>query len=117
MTATLFIIGLISIAGQVVLLRELNVASFGVELVYILAMGFWLLATALGALAGRSSRTPRAGSLSIPLLLFASLLPMAVAFTRGSRILMGGVPGAYLTPGQQFITIAAALLFPAFLTG
>jgi spermidine synthase len=117
MTAILFIIGLISIAGQVVLLRELNVASFGVELVYILAMGFWLLATALGALAGRSSRTPRAGSLSIPLLLFAALLPAAVAFTRGSRILMGGVPGAYLTPGQQFITIAAALLFPAFLTG
>jgi spermidine synthase len=30
---------------------------------------------------------------------------------------MGGVPGAYLTPGQQFITIAAALLLPAFLTG
>jgi spermidine synthase len=117
MTAILFIIGLISIAGQVVLLRELNVASFGVELVYILAMGFWLLATALGALAGRSSRAPRAGSLSTPLLLFAALLPMAVAFTRGSRILMGGVPGAYLTPGQQFITIAAALLIPAFLTG
>jgi spermidine synthase len=117
MTAILFIIGLISIAGQVVLLRELNVASFGVELVYILAIGFWLLATALGALAGRSSRTPRAGSLSIPLLLFAALLPTAVAFTRGSRILMGGVPGAYLPLGQQFITIAAALLFPALLTG
>jgi hypothetical protein len=59
MKAVLFIIGLISILGQVVLLRELNVASFGVELVYILALGFWLAATALGALFCRSSRAAR----------------------------------------------------------
>ena len=117
MTVMLFIIGLISIAGQVVLLRELNVASFGVELVYVLSMGFWLLATALGAMAGRSPRAPRTGSLSAPLLLFAILLPAVVAFTRGSRILMGGVPGAYLPFGMQVITIAAALFLPAFLTG
>jgi hypothetical protein len=36
---SLFIIGLISILGQVVLLRELNVALYGVELFYILALG------------------------------------------------------------------------------
>jgi spermidine synthase len=117
MTAILFIIGLISILGQVVLLRELNVASFGVELVYVLALGFWLLATALGALSGRSARTPGAGSLSIPLLLFAVLLPAALAFARGSRILLGGVPGAYLPPVEQFSTIAVALLPAGFLTG
>ena len=117
MTAILFIIGLISILGQVVLLRELNVASFGVELVYVLALGFWLFATALGALSGRSSRTPGAGFLSIPLLLFAALLPAAVAFARGSRILLGGVPGAYLPPVEQFSTIAVALLPAGFLTG
>ncbi len=117
MTAILFIIGLISILGQVVLLRELNVASFGVELVYVLALGFWLFATALGALSGRSSRTPGAGFLTMPLLLFAALLPAAVAFARGSRILLGGVPGAYLPPVEQFSTIAVALLPAGFLTG
>jgi spermidine synthase len=117
MTAILFIIGLISILGQVVLLRELNVASFGVDLVYAIALGFWLFATALGALSGRSPRAPGAGFLSAPLLLFAALLPVAVAFARGSRILLGGVPGAYLPPVEQFGTVAAALLPAGFLTG
>jgi spermidine synthase len=117
MTAILFLIGLISILGQVVLLRELNVASFGVELVYILSLGFWLAATALGALAGRSSDAPRPGLLTIPLLLFAALLPLAVAFARGSRVLAGGVPGAYLTFGEQIITIGITLLPAGFITG
>lgn len=99
MTPILFIIGFISILGQVVLLRELNVASFGVELVYILALGFWLAAAALGALACRSSRSARPDRLAIPLLLFAAFLPLAVAFARGHRLLLGGVPGAYLPFG------------------
>ncbi len=117
MTAMLFIIGLISIPGQVVLLRELNVASFGVELVYILGLGFWLLSTALGVLSGGSSRSPRTGILTAPLLSFAALLPLSVAFSRGSRVLLGGVPGAYLPPGEQVITIALTLLPTGFLAG
>lgn len=117
MTALLFIIGLISILGQVVLLRELNVASFGVELVYILALGFWLAATALGALSCRSSREQRPGLLTIPLLFFAAILPLAVAFARGSRVLAGGVPGAYLPFGEQIITIGITLLPAGFVTG
>jgi len=117
MTALLFIIGLISILSQVVLLRELNVASFGVELVYILALGFWLAATALGALLCRSTRSPRPDLLTIPLLLFATLLPLAVAFSRGSRVLAGGVPGAYLPFGEQIITIGITLLPAGFITG
>ena len=117
MTAILFMIGLISILGQVVLLRELNVASFGVELVYILALGFWLAATALGALSCRSARAPRPDLLAIPLLLFAALLPLAVAFARGNRILFGGVPGAYLPFGEQILTIGITLLPAGFLTG
>ena len=117
MTAILFIIGLISILGQVVLLRELNVASFGVELVYILALGFWLAATALGALSCRSSRASRPDRLAIPLLLFSALLPLAVAFARGNRVLFGGVPGAYLPFGEQILTIGITLLPAGFLTG
>lgn len=117
MTAILFIIGLISILGQVVLLRELNVASFGVELVYVLALGFWLAATALGALSCRSSRATRPDLLAVPLLLFAALLPLAVAFARGNRVLLGGVPGAYLPFGEQILTIGITLLPAGFLTG
>jgi spermidine synthase len=117
MTAILFIIGLISILGQVALLREINVASFGVELVYVLALGFWLAATALGALSCRSSRTSRPDRLAIPLLLFAALLPLALAFARGNRVLFGGVPGAYLPFGEQILTIGITLLPAGFLAG
>ena len=53
MTLRLFAIGLVSMLGQVVLLRELNVAFFGSELIYILALGLWLLWTAIGAAVGR----------------------------------------------------------------
>jgi len=42
MILQLLAIGLVSILGQVVLLREMQVACFGSELIYILAFGFWL---------------------------------------------------------------------------
>ena len=48
----LLAVGLVTILGQVVLLRELNVAFYGSELIYILAMGMWLLWTAVGAALG-----------------------------------------------------------------
>ena len=43
--AYLLVIGFISILGQVVLLRELNVAFYGVELIYTLAIGVWLFSS------------------------------------------------------------------------
>ena len=49
----LFLTGFVSLIGQIVLLRELNVAFFGVELIYLIALGVWLLLTALGTIAGR----------------------------------------------------------------
>ena len=61
MNITLVAIGIISILGQVVLLRELNVAFFGVELVYLLALGIWLFWTAAGAVIGRRRHFPLAG--------------------------------------------------------
>ncbi len=42
MTFHLFLVGLVSMLAQVVILRELNVAFYGVELIYILAIGAWL---------------------------------------------------------------------------
>ena len=105
MSAILFIVGVISIAGQVVLLRELDVAAFGVELIYILALGAWLAATALGAFLCPSPRIARTGLIALPLFLFALLVPLAVATARGSRILLGAVPGAYLPFGFDYVEV------------
>ena len=50
--AALFLTGLVSLFGQIVLLRELNVAFYGIELIYLIALGVWMLLTAVGALVG-----------------------------------------------------------------
>ncbi len=55
---SLFLTGFVSLIGQIVLLRELNVAFFGVELIYLIALGVWLLLTALGTIAVRRRASP-----------------------------------------------------------
>jgi len=65
MPVILFVIGLLSILGQVVLLRELNVAFYGVELVYLLALGVWLFMSALGALAAHRRLRPSPNGLTV----------------------------------------------------
>jgi len=116
-TLSLFIIGLISILGQVVLLRELNVALFGVELFYILALGLWLLWSAAGTWIG--SRINAAANWTIPalFLLWAFFLLMDVFFIRGSRVLFAGVPGAYLPFYHQFGIVMLAVSLPGMLLG
>jgi hypothetical protein len=47
--AYLIAVGFVSIFGQVVVLRELSVSFYGIELIYVLSLGLWLLGTALGA--------------------------------------------------------------------
>jgi len=106
MRAWLLAVGFVSVLGQVVLLRELAVASFGVELVYSLALGVWLLGGALGA-----AVLGRTGAGRGLWLLTAALLPLAVVFLRAARGLAGSVPGAYLPIGTQ-LAIAAIGLVP-----
>jgi spermidine synthase len=110
MVLALFVIGFLSILGQVVLLRELNVAFYGSELIYTLALGFWLLWTATGAATGRRRFVPRAVGVRFLLLLFSVLLPLAVAFIRGTHRVFSGVPGAYLPFLQQILALALGLL-------
>ena len=110
MSLYLFTIGFVSILGQVVILRELDVAFFGVELVYILAMGVWLLGTGIGAAAGRRHYLPPASLVRVSFLVFAVLLPADVAFVRALRGLLGGIPGTYLPFGLQIAGLACALL-------
>jgi spermidine synthase len=110
MIAWLVAIGLVSMLGQVVLLRELNVAFFGSELIYILCLGVWMFWTAVGAAIGRRSRLPPPGRVRALLLLLGVVLPLAVVLVRGLRLLFGGVPGAYLPFPRQLFAMALALL-------
>ncbi|MBW2199281.1 MAG: hypothetical protein JRF71_00380 [Deltaproteobacteria bacterium] len=117
MTFYLLTIGFISILGQVVIIRELNVAFYGVELIYILAMGIWLFWSAIGALVGRRTFVPSPTAVKLLFVIFSVLLPMDVAFIRGIRPLFGGVPGAYLPFGKQLVGIFVALLPVGILMG
>ncbi len=117
MTLYLLAIGFISILGQVLILRELNVAFYGIELIYILAMGVWLFWTAIGALVGRRSYVPSATLVRYLFIIFALLLPADLAIIRGVRILFGGIPGSYLAFPLQLIAITITLLPVGILLG
>jgi len=112
MTISLIAIGLISILGQVVLLRELNVSFYGVELIYLLALGIWLFWTAVGAVIGRRIHSPSLNQIAILFIFLGIAIPLDIAFIRYSRLLFGGVPGAYLTFFQQ-LTVAVISVLPA----
>jgi spermidine synthase len=105
----------------VVALRELLVASFGSELVYLLGLAGLLLGTALGALLGplarRSPGERVEGQVRAGLLLYALLLPAAVVVARALRRLLRGTPGAYLPLGAQLEGLALVLLPLGLLAG
>lgn len=113
----LITIGFISILGQITLLRELNVASYGVELVYSLALGVWLLWTACGAYLSHRALHPSPSLIKRLYLLFSVLLPLDIAFIRSIRILFSSVPGAYLDFVTQIVAILIALLPLGLLSG
>lgn len=112
----LWVVGFTSILGQTILLRELHVAFYGVDLVYLLALGIWLLWSAAGAVAGRR-REPSPDSVRMLLAAFALVLALDVAFVRGIRVWFGAVPGAFLPFHLQMLATAIALLPVGFLSG
>jgi spermidine synthase len=117
MQVPLFIIGLISLLGQVILLRELNVAFFGVELVYLLALGGWLFLTALGALAGGRTRKPSMNGTMGLFILYGTSVVLGLVFLRASRLIFSAVPGAYLSFPEQMAAMVLALLPVGLLSG
>ena len=110
----LLAVGFISILGQVILLRELNVAFYGIELIYILSFAFWMLGTGIGAALGRRGHIPEEKSIQIFFLLSAVLLIADVVFIRGIRHIFGGVPGGYLPFTKQIAGLIIALLLLSF---
>ncbi len=112
----LWVVGFTSILGQTVLLRELHVAFYGVDLVYLLALGIWLLWSAAGAVADRRGE-PSPQTVRVLLAAFALVLALDFAFVRGIRVWFGAVPGAFLPFHLQILTAAVALLPVGFLSG
>lgn len=110
MKLRLVAIGAVSMLGQVVLLRELGVAFFGSELIYVLALGAWLLGSAAGAASGRRAHVPGESAVRWLLVLAGLLVPLSVVLARGVRILFGAVPGAYLPFDRQMLALAACVL-------
>jgi spermidine synthase len=110
MTLWLIAVGLVTLLAQVVLLREILVASFGSELIYLLAMGLQMLGTALGAVAGRRATREVEARVRVLFLAFAVTLPILVGLVRALRVIFRGTPGAYLPFLQQLSGIALVLL-------
>lgn len=115
--AYLIAVGFVSILGQVVILRELNVAFYGIELIYILALGFWLLGTAIGAAVGRSTHEPQERSVQNLFLLTSAALASDIVLVRGIRQIFGGVPGGFLPFQTQLTGLMLTVLPLSFLTG
>lgn len=110
MRLELIVIGLVSILGQVTILRELSVAFYGIELVYILAIGLWLMGTAAGAMIGYRRRQPPAWGVDLLFLILVLVLPLDVALIRLSRVLLGGTPGAFLSLPEQILVLVASVV-------
>ncbi len=109
---------MITLLGQVALLRELSVAFQGSELIYLLALGGWLLGSGLGALPGsRRGDSPSPTSIRTAFLVFAVLAPASAAGARVTRVLLDAVPGAYLPLDHQLLAMAAVLLPISMLSG
>ncbi|MEW6368498.1 MAG: hypothetical protein AB1714_28040 [Acidobacteriota bacterium] len=113
----LIAIGLLAILTQVVLMRELSAAFYGIELIYLLALGAWLLWNAGGALVSRRTRAPSLRKIGGLLVLLAITIPLDVAFIRAARHLFGGVAGAYLPFPSQIIAMCLAMLPVSLLLG
>ncbi|HKJ70019.1 MAG TPA: hypothetical protein VKA68_18855 [bacterium] len=106
----LLLIGFFSILGQVTILRELNVAFYGVELIYILAIGVWLFGSALGAILGRKSYVPSVRTIAVISMITGVCLIADIAFVRGTRVLFAGIPGGYLPFPLQLLAVILILL-------
>ncbi|NQU04913.1 MAG: hypothetical protein HQ568_02385 [Calditrichaeota bacterium] len=110
MPFNLILIGIISLLGQVTILRELSVAFYGIELIYILSIAVWLFWTGIGAKIAHKSILPTPTKIVILFVVLGIILPLDVSFIRGMRLILGGVPGAYLPFITQIFAINIALL-------
>lgn len=113
----LLVIGFVTILGQVVILRELQVAFHGVELIYILSIGIWLLWTSVGAVLGKRTYVPAQRTVEYLFVLFGLCLIGDVVLIRGLRRIWDAVPGSFLDADQQLVSLVTILLPIGVLSG
>jgi spermidine synthase len=107
-TFFLLAIGFVSMLGQVVILRELLVTFYGIELIYALAIGLWLLWSGSGVFLFRKTR-PSINGIALLFFFLCLAFPLDVLFIRSGRIIFSAVPGAYLSFLEQGFILLLSL--------
>jgi spermidine synthase len=113
----LLLTGFTSIFSQVIIFRELNVAFFGIELIYIIALGIWLIGSAIGTISGKFFSNKSSTQLTALSFILGILLVADILFIRSIRNIFGGVPGAYLQFNYQILAAAFTVIPVSFLLG
>ncbi len=112
MRLVLFCTGFLSIFAQTVLLREILVLFYGVELIYILAMGTWLVGTGIGALLKFNNER----ALTV-LMIYCFFVPFMVVISRLVPIITDAPPGTYFNLISQAVTLAILIVPGGILSG
>ena len=115
----LIAIGLTSVLGQLILLREFAAVFYGNELIFGLILAIWMAWVAVGAWIGaRFRRSERSfHRLVIGLALTALFLPTQIAAVRASHRLLGVTPGALMPLLPMMLTLALILVPLCLLLG
>lgn len=104
-----FLLGLVSILGQGVILREIVNLSYGNEFVYGLGLGFWLVLVGIGSVFGRKIRKIPKKILGFLVIFWFVLLPFLVLGLRflASKIIVSGQLPSFF---QAFLLLVLPLL-------
>ncbi len=113
----LIVVGIVSQFGQVLILRELIATSLGIELLYILGIGFWLLGTACGSWIGELKINRNRTNVDSLWILFSLVLPTSTVLIRGFRIVIGATAGAYISPPFLLFEMMTTLFPLGFFSG
>lgn len=117
MKIVLFITGFISLVIQIILLRELNCAFYGIELIYPIALGIWLLGSACGVFFIKKTHTPAKRFLILLIIICSLFLPADIIFIRSIRFLSGEARGAFLPFSNQLLFLFLSLIPLSFASG
>lgn len=113
----LFFVGFSSLLGQVILLREVNVAFYGIELIYILGLGIWLFGTAIGVWFAKFNYKSMVGGIDIFFVALGIILILEIIFLRGLRIIFGATTGGYLNFSYQLMGLLISLIPVSAISG
>ncbi|MHB8091126.1 MAG: spermine/spermidine synthase domain-containing protein [Syntrophales bacterium] len=103
----LFMAGLVTLLGQIVIFRELSIVFHGVELIYPAALGGWMLFAAFGTLFRRS--WPTENRIAALFTLFALFLLSGIVCIRGSDFFTNNIAGFSILPFKQLAILILLL--------